>query len=291
MNNLPKIGFGTGRISRKNIEKILSIALKNNYKLIDTGDAYNNEDLIGNCINKYNKNEIKIITKYFGGKSFGKKNDLTNSFLKSLKNLKKDYIDIYLIHLPGGCTFLKNKGWCYLYDDKTNHTSRINCWIELIELKKRGFVKYIGVSNWNYEQLIEIEKLGLPDVIEIEWCPCYRDFELYYFCKKNNITIIGYGNIKRILNFTKYKGSIDDFNNTKNILINIGKKYNKSITEIVLTWCKQLNVITIPSSTNKNHIKSNIKNYDSFYKLDEEDMESINNIKQVIKGHSLNNIV
>ena len=84
MNNLPKIGFGTGRISRKNIEKILSIALKNNYKLIDTGDAYNNEDLIGNCINKYNKNEIKIITKYFGGKSFGKKNDLTNSSHMSL---------------------------------------------------------------------------------------------------------------------------------------------------------------------------------------------------------------
>ena len=90
MSNLPLIGFGTGRIPRNNIKNILSIVLDNNYTLIDTGDIYNNEDLVGECIEFHkNKKNIKIITKYFGGENYGKNYDLINSFLLSYKKLKK----------------------------------------------------------------------------------------------------------------------------------------------------------------------------------------------------------
>lgn len=302
-NNFPLIGFGTGRIPRKEIKKILTITLNNNYILFDTGDCYNNEDLIGeciqnfyynkNCINK--KNEIKIITKYFGGKGFGCNNDLTKSFFKSLKNLKKNFIDIYLIHMPGACEFKKNEGWVFIYDEKTNYNLRIKSYKELLILKKKNLVKYIGVSNWSLKQIKEIQDIGLelPDFIEIEWCPCYRNFEIYNFCKKNNINIIGYGNIKRILNFNKYKGSIEDFNYNKNTLFKIAEKYNKTIPDIVLTWCKQLNIITIPSSTNSEHIINNINNFcnNNSFILNNDEMELINNFKQVIKGHSLHKII
>jgi diketogulonate reductase-like aldo/keto reductase len=288
------IGFGTGRIPRNNIKKVLKIALDNNYTLIDTGDAYDNEDLVGECVNSHkNKDNIKILTKYFGGKNFGIKDDIINCFKQSCKKLKKKILDIYLIHMPGPCEFKKGTGWVFINDNYDyNYQHRINCWKELLLLKNKNLVKYIGVSNWTYEQLLEIENLGLPDIIEIEWCPCYKDMKLYEYCNKKNILIVGYGNVKRLINFSKYKGSSEDFKLNEKLLLNLEEKYQKTRIEIILTWCRQLNIITIPSSINEEHIIKNIHNYEkNIFKLEENDMELLNNFKQVIKGHSLENII
>ena len=288
-----QIGFGTGRIPRKNLTKILNIVLNNNYTLIDTGDAYDNEDLIGECVNSHkNKDNIKIITKYFGGKNFGKENDIINCYKQSCEKLKR-IPDIYLIHMPGPCKFKKDKGWVFIDDNYNyNYQLRINCWKELLSLKNQNLVKNIGVSNWTYEQLLEIENLGLPDIIEIEWCPCYKNIKLYEYCNQKNILIVGYGNVKRLINFSRYKGNLEDFELNKNLLIKLEKKYKKTMIEIILTWCRQLNIITIPSSQNEEHIIKNIQNYEkNIFNLEKEDIELLNNFKQVIKGHSLDNII
>lgn len=179
MEKIPIVGFGTGRLNKMETKDSVNYALNSNYKLIDTAENYNNEDIIGKCINNYlkkNVNEkIMVITKYFGGENFGKPNNLTYSFNNSIKKLNKSIIDIYLIHMPGSCVFKRytdrsKSGWVYLHDEEYNLKARINSWKELLDLKKKGRVKYIGVSNWDLNKILELKKnnLDLPDIIEIE---------------------------------------------------------------------------------------------------------------------------
>jgi len=291
--NIPSVGIGTGRIPIIKTKNIIIEALNNNYKLIDTGDNYKNEHIIGECLATTNYNDVMIITKYFGGKKYGDVNDLNVCFKKSLKLLRKEILDIYLIHMPGGCEFIKDDGWKYINnDDNYNYNTRINCWKEILNLKKKGLVKYIGVSNWNIEQINELYNLNLelPDVLEIEWCVCYRDFELLNYCKKHNITVIGYGNLRRFINFGKYKGSKTIFDKENYILLKMSLKYKTTISSLLLKWCIQHNVIVIPSTINSKHLKENIELLNNNFKIEDSDMNILNNLTQVIKGHSLHNL-
>ena len=105
MDYIPLIGLGVGGYDYTTTYNAVLQALKIGYRLIDTAENYHNEEAVGNAIidSKINRNEIIIISKYFGGVNYGTPNDVINSFHKSLQKLRTNYIDIYLIHMPFGC--------------------------------------------------------------------------------------------------------------------------------------------------------------------------------------------
>jgi diketogulonate reductase-like aldo/keto reductase len=102
---IPLIGIGVGGYDYNTTYNAVLQALKIGYRLIDTAENYHNEDAVGNAIidSGIDRNKIIIISKYFGGTNYGNLNDVMNSFNISLKKLKTNYIDIYLIHTPFGC--------------------------------------------------------------------------------------------------------------------------------------------------------------------------------------------
>ena len=197
---IPLIGIGVGGYDYITTYNAVRQSLKIGYRLIDTAENYHNEEAVGNAIidSGINRNEIIIISKYFGGVNYGNLNDVINSFNNSLKKLKTNYIDIYLIHLPFGCRW--ENEWAPINDDKIiNYKNRLSVWLQLIELKKQKLVNYIGVSNWTLDNLNEIKmnNLYMPDIIQIEWCPSFYDNKLYNYCLDNSIKIIGYGLFSR----------------------------------------------------------------------------------------------
>jgi diketogulonate reductase-like aldo/keto reductase len=152
--NIPNIGLGVGGYDYNITYNAVLLALKIGYRLIDTAENYCNEDAVGNAIidSGIDRNEIIIISKYFGGVNYGNSNDVINSLNNSLQKLKTKYIDIYLIHTPFGCKWL-NELEPIIYDKFINYKNRISVWLQLIELKKQNLVSYIGVSNWTLDNI------------------------------------------------------------------------------------------------------------------------------------------
>lgn len=276
---LPVIGLGVGGFDYNTTYNAVSQALKIGYRLIDTAESYHNEEAVGDAIidSKINRSEITIISKYFGGVNYGKPDDVINNFNESLKKLKTNYIDIYLIHMPFGCKWVDE--WKPINNNKfMNYKSRLSVWQQFIKLKKQNLVKYIGVSNWTLNNICEIKynKLHLPDVIQIEWCPSFYDEKIYNFCEDNGIKIIGYGLFSR--------GSMNEVQN-----IGLNEK-NKKPCEILIKWCIKKKIIVIPRSNNFENLLTNFNTCKDDWLLSDHDVTLIDNIPQKSKGHCLQSV-
>lgn len=277
--NIPLIGVGVGGYDYNTTYNAVLQALTIGYRLIDTAENYYNEDAVGNAIidSGINRNEIIIISKYFGGINYGKMDDIKNSFTNSLKKLKTNYIDIYLIHTPFGCKWLNE--WEPISDDNyINYKNRISVWLQLIELKNKNLVNNIGVSNWTLDNINEIKlnNLILPDVIQIEWCPSFYDTQLYQFCMNHFIKIIGYGLFSR-----------NAINEITHLKLN---EQTKTPSDILIKWCIQKNVTIIPRSNNYEKLLNNFNTSKEKWSLCDQDIMLINNTPQKSKGHCLKNV-
>lgn len=278
--NIPNIGLGVGGYDYNTTYNAVLNALQVGYRLIDTAENYKNEEAVGNAIidSGIDRKEITIVSKYFGGINFGNANDAMNSLNISLQKLKTDYIDIYLVHTPFGCKWVHE--WEPFHDDKYVHyKNRVSIWLQLMDLKKKKKVKYIGVSNWTLDNIqydIKGNKLNLPDIIQNEWCPSFHDDNLYNFCVKNSIKMMGYGLFSR--------NSIHTINN-----IQLHEK-EKTTSEILVKWCIQKDVILIQRSNNMNNMVSNLNACNASWLLCDEDMSSIDKLPQECKGHCLKTV-
>lgn len=276
---IPLIGLGVGGYDYNTTYNSVLQALKIGYRLIDTAENYHNEEAVGNAIidSGINRNDITIISKYFGGANYGNATDIKNSFNNSLQKLKTNYIDIYLIHTPFGCKW--ENEWEPICNNKfINYKNRLTVWLQLIEFKKLHLVKYIGVSNWTLDNINEIKfnNLNMPDIIQIEWCPSYYDINLYKFCLNNCIKIIGYGLFSR---------------NSINEIINIElNEKNKNPSEILIKWCIHRNITVIPRSNNFKNLLTNFHTTKDPWMLCDTDITLIDNIPQKSKGHGLKNV-
>ena len=257
INNIeiPTIGFGTYKLGNED-QTIDSIkdALNLGYRHIDTASFYGNEKFIGKAINesKIKREDLFITTKLWQD-SHGYDNTI-KAFYDSIEKLGVDYLDLYLIHWP------------------TEENSET--WRALEDLYDEGKIKSIGVCNFKIGHLEDLKKTAriMPMVNQIEVHPGYTKKETIEYCIKNNIKVVAWSTIMR--------GKLS--NNDK--MIYLSKKYNKSITQIILRWHIQNSIIPIPKSSNKSRMKENIDIFD--FSIDFEDLKIIDslNINESVSG-------
>ena len=253
---IPCIGLGTYQIRKKpEIEKVIKTSYKVGYRLFDTASVYGNEKLIGDVINKNKipRNEIFIITKIHKGDMTYEK--AIQSINSSLKKLQSNYIDMVLIHWP----------------EVANLEERINVWKALEENVEEKKVRMIGVSNFckrHLEHILNNCKIK-PVVNQIECNPIYWDEETIKYCEENNIVIQAYCPL------AEWNPKLVD----NDIIKNIAKNKNKSISQIILKWLLQKNVIPLPKSVHENYIKENFE-LNGFYLTDDE-MKNIDSLKSI----------
>ena len=237
---LPKIGFGTYRVTDINV--IIS-AISNGYQHFDVAELYKNEDIVRSAIDKFPDKKIYITTKISKKAIFN--NKIEESFYERLSKFK--YIDILLLHTPS-----------------------INCkrdWDILVSLyiKNKDKIRYIGVSNYNVEHLEQILASSIqPYCNQIEITPFYIRKELVKYCRDNNILIISHTSLTRAERLDNH------------VLIDMSKKYNISTAKLLLKWAIQNNYYVIPKANSNEHqlenIFSNCKitiNQGDMFKLDE----------------------
>lgn len=251
---IPEIGFGTWHIKdEEQIMESITSALDAGYTHIDTASKYGNEEEIGNTLKRYNVNREDIfITSKLWNTDKGYENT-KKAFNETLKKIKTDYLDLYLIH------------WAKT-DNEWENLNR-ETWKAFEELYEKNKIRSIGVSNFDVEaleSLIQNSKIT-PMVNQIEFHPGWMQNEIVEYCNKHNILIEAWSPI----------GSGRMLDNPD--LINIAKKYNKSVAQLCIRWCIQNNVIPLPKSVTKERIIENIDVYD--FQISLEDMEFINNME------------
>lgn len=250
---IPKMGLGTFLMEEKKIEEVIDEAIKIGYRLFDTAQMYENEKALGKALNKnkLKREEYYLISKLMYHHSVEKTKELLD---QSLKDLKTDYIDLFLIHWPNS-------------DNKIN----IRTWKVLEEYYKKGKFKAIGVSNFTRYQLTELLKEAniKPAINQIEMHPALTQEPVHKFLKENNINMMGYGPFMR--------GKILENPYFKEIE-KIGKKYNLTVFQTVIAWGLNRDIIMIPKTVTKSRLKENFQAND--VKISEEDILKINNLNR-----------
>lgn len=243
---MPILGLGVFQVKDLSVcERSVLDAIATGYRLIDTAQSYDNEEAVGNAIKKSGipREELFITTKLWIQRSGFE--GTKKAFEQSLKKLQLDYLDLYLIHQPFGDVYGE--------------------WRAMEALYKAGKVRAIGVSNFQPDRLIDliIHNEITPAINQIETHPFHQQIETQKFLQDNKVQIESWGP------FAEGKNNL--FQNE--VLAAIGRKYNKTIAQVVLRWLTQRGVIAIPKSVRKERMEENLNCLD--FELSEEDMNVI----------------
>lgn len=250
---MPMAGIGTFLLTPDEAETSCVSALQNGYRLIDTANAYVNEKAVGRAMKKsgLQREEIFLETKLWP--SFYEQPGAVD---KTLARLDTPYIDLLLIHQPAG-----------------NYVAGYR---QMEKAYKEGKVRAIGLSNFNQAQIEEILSICevRPTVLQTELHPYHQEPELKAFLKENGIVPqawypLGHGD-KALLQ--------------EPLFTQLGKKYGKSASQIILRWHIQSGNIVIPGSKNPDHIKSNFDLFD--FALTDDEMAQITALNKNVRYYT-----
>jgi 2,5-diketo-D-gluconate reductase A len=249
---IPTVGFGTWKIPDTEAPAVVEEALAAGYRSIDTAAIYANETGIGAAIKNsdLDRSEIFLTTKVWNSEQ-GYDSTL-RAMDTSLRKLKTDYVDLYLIH------------WPMPAQDKYVAT-----WKALNRLRTEGIARSIGVCNFNINHLERLigETGAVPVLNQIELHPCFQQKELRDFHAKHNIATEAWSPLAR--------GKLFE----EKIIVDLAKKHNKTPSQIILRWHFENGIIAIPKSSHTKRILENIDIFD--FNLETSDLALISTIDDV----------
>lgn len=243
---MPILNFGVYQIPKEETKRCVMDAIKVGFRGIDTAQSYFNEEEVGDAIKEcgIKREEIFITTKIWID-NYGYEN-CKKSVYESLKKLKTNYIDLVLLHQP--------------------FSDYYGAYKALEDLYEEGLIKAIGVSNFYPDRLSDMclfERKVIPAVNQVETNPLNGQIEAQENMEKYGVHIEAWAPFG--------EGRNGLFENE--ILVNIGKKYNKSSAQVMLRWLIQRGVIIACKSTNIDRMEENFNIFD--FELSNEDMEEI----------------
>ncbi len=246
-NTIPKLGLGVYKVDNDLAAPLVSHALTNGYRLIDTASMYENEVGVGQGIAESGvpRDQVQVATKFWMD-DLGYENTL-KAFDKSLKLLGLDYLDFYLIHWPA-----PKRGLLY-----------VDSWKAMEKLKNEGLVRSIGVCNFHPHHVDEVLKVA-------EHKPVLNQVELHPWLTQDKV--LEYDNLHSILTQAwspLARGKILE----EDMLAELAQSHGKSVAQIVLRWHIQRGVAVIPKSNSMERITENMNVFD--FELSEQEIASI----------------
>lgn len=242
---MPQIGYGVYQVSPSECERCVSDALKVGYRMIDTAQAYNNEEGVGAAVAKsgLGRDEVFLVSKVWIS-NYGYEKAKA-SIDGSLRKLGTDYIDLMLLHQP----------FC----------DRYGAYRALEEAYREGKLRAIGVSNFYPDHFIDLaENVEIkPMVNQVETHVFNQQTAAQKYMEDYGCRIMSWGPLA--------EGRNNFFRNP--VLEAIGARYGKSVAQVALRWLVQRGVIIIPKSVHIERMEQNLDIFD--FTLSEEDMQAI----------------
>ncbi len=251
---MPILGYGVYQVNPQECERCVLDAIHTGYRLIDTAQAYHNEEGVGEAISKcgVSRKELFIVTKIWISNAGYEK--AKASIEESLEKLQTSYVDLLLIHQP--------------FNDY------YGTYRAMEEAYKAGKVRAIGVSNFYPDRFIDIAEFCeiKPAVNQVETHVFNQQIKPQQIMQKYGTQIMSWGPFA--------EGKNNFFSNE--ILKTIGEKYGKTIAQVALRFLIQRQIVVIPKSTRIERMKENMEVFD--FELSQKDMATIASLD---KGESL----
>jgi len=261
---IPAIGLGTWEIGGRDVpdetrdrEHIdtLSRAIEMGYKHIDTAEYYgggHTEEIIGEVVSIFSREELFITSKVWP--THLRSVDLHKALERTLKRLRTDYIDLYLIHWPNPEVPLEET------------LSAMN------EEVKNGRIRHIGVSNFDTQLLKKAVSISKEPIVNNQVLFNLEDRqamnELLPYCQDHGITLTAYSPLKR----NALKAS------TEKLLTGFSEKYSASVQQVMLAWLLGKDgVVVIPKASKLEHLRENLEA--GMIVLDREDMKMLDSLE------------
>lgn len=242
---MPQMGYGVYQVSAEECERCVLDAISVGYRLIDTAQAYHNEEAVGSAIEKCGvpRNELFIVTKIWISNAGEEK--AYASILESMKKLKTDYVDLLLIHQPFGDYYGSYRAMERAY--------------------REGKARAIGVSNFYPDRYIDLQAHVeiKPAINQVETHVFNQQVEAQKYMQKYGCQIMSWGPFAEGLN--------NFFHNE--VLNEIGKAHGKTLAQTALRFLIQRDVVIIPKSTHKERMQENFNIFD--FELTDEEMSRI----------------
>jgi diketogulonate reductase-like aldo/keto reductase len=257
---IPKLGLGTWFINDNDVVQAVKDAVSIGYRHIDTAQAYGNEKGVGEAIKAcgVKREEIFVTTKLAAEiKSY---KEAVASIDQSLKILGLDYIDLMIIHSP--------KPWAKFLEAEPYFEGNREAWKALEEAYKGGKLRSIGVSNFQKADLDNILNSCsvVPMVNQVLAHISNTPKELIEYCQQKGILIQAYSPF----------GHGELFKNEE--LKKVADKYHVSVSQLAIRYCLQLDLLPLPKTANREHMKTNAE---VDFVISAEDMEFLKNMRQI----------
>lgn len=244
---IPALGLGTWKLEGRTCAERVADALAIGYRHLDTAQAYENHESVGEGIRESNvpREEIFLTTKVHRDKL--RRADVLSSMDTSLKELGTDYVDLLLIHWPNEKVPL----------DETFDA--------MLELRERDRIRHIGVSNFPPSWLEEAAEEGPVVCNQVEYHALLCQDPLLRCLRARDMALVAYSPLAH--------GEVlqDD------TLEEIGRQYDRSAAQVALRWLiQQDGVCAIPKAASRKHLEENFQIFD--FALDQEQMKQIHQL-------------
>ena len=239
---MPTLGYGVFMVSPDECERCVSDALSVGYRLIDTAQAYQNEEGVGNAWRKsgIKREELFLVTKVWISNAGEEK--AYKSINESLRKLQTEYIDLLLIHQAYGDVF--------------------GTWRAMERAYREGKVRAIGVSNFQVGRFFDF-----AHYVEVK--PMVNQLQCNALAQQTAIEPIHAEFGTKVMAWGPLGGQGVDGIVKSEVLTAIGAKYNKTAAQVALRWLTQRGIVAIPKSTHKERMVQNFDIFDFTFTADE----------------------
>ena len=248
---MPLLGYGVFQVSPAECERCVGDALSVGYRLIDTAQAYANEEGEGNAWRKsgLKREKVFLVTKVWIANNGEEKS--AKSIDESLRKLQTDYIDLLLIHQAYGDVF--------------------GTWRAMEKAYRDGKVRAIGVSNFQSGRFFDF-----AHYVDVK--PMVNQLQCNTLIQQTAIEPILAEFGTRMMAWGPLGGQGVDGIIKSGLLAGIGAKYGKTASQVALRWLTQRGIVAIPKSTHKERMQQNLDIFD--FALTDDDMAQIATMNQ-----------
>ena len=252
---MPLLGYGVFQVSPDECERCVSDALSVGYRLIDTAQAYQNEEGVGNAWRKsgIKREDLFLVTKVWISNAGEEK--AYKSIDESLRKLQTEYIDLLLIHQAYGDVF--------------------GTWRAMEKAYREGKVRAIGVSNFQAGRFFDFAHY-------VELKPMVNQLQCNALAQQTCIEPIHAEFGTKVMAWGPLGGQGAEGIVKSEVLAAIGAKYGKTAAQVALRWLTQRGIVAIPKSTHKERMAQNFDIFD--FTLSEDDMSQIATLNQQDTG-------
>jgi diketogulonate reductase-like aldo/keto reductase len=250
---IPIMGFGTYPMKGDECQRAVEAALELGYRHLDTADNYGNQEPVGAAIKASGiaRGELFVTTKV--PRERLRFDDVIRTCENSLRELRTDYLDLYLVHWPNN-------------DIPMEETFRA-----MARLLDDGRIRAFGVSNFTASRLERALALEIAPIAmnQVEYHPLLNQTDLHQFCEANGVAITAYSPLAQ--------GKIAD----EPAVREVARRVGRAPGQVTLRWLYQRGIVAIPKASSREHIRENLEVLD--FELPPEEFRAMDTIDRWVR--------